>query len=131
MLDRHAVHEFFVSYGRALADGDLDGIAACYAYPAYVAGDAQSIAVAAPEDVIGAFAGAAERYRRSGVTRAVAETRGVEALTDSLISADVRWSYTDDRGTEARTESFRYLLRAGGGTVRICAVAATADAASR
>jgi|SRR5690625_2911257 len=126
MLDETEIQDFFTTYGRALAAGDLDGITACYSYPAYVAGDAQSIAIDAPNEVKHAFSGAAEQYRKRGLFAAVPEVRAGEALTDSLVWADVRWSYTDRDGAEQESSSFRYVLRVTAESVRICVVVAAA-----
>lgn len=125
MLDQDGLQDFLEAYSRELVGGDLDGVAARYSYPAYVAGDAQSIAVAAPEDVKGAFSGAAEQYRERGMVGALPEIRRTEELTERLVWADVRWSYRDARGEEVQAESYRYLLREAGNSCMICAVVAT------
>lgn len=127
MLDGTAIQDFFDVYGRALSEGDLDGIAACYSYPAYVAGDAQSMAIDAPNEVKDAFSGAAEQYHRQGLVRAVPQVRAAETLTDSLVWADVRWSYTDREGAEQDSSNFRYVLRVTAESVRICVVAAASS----
>ena len=54
---------FLDRYADALAAGDLPGIAACYAVPALVVGDAATIPVAEAAQVEAAFAGAADAYR--------------------------------------------------------------------
>ncbi|WP_461001738.1 hypothetical protein [Streptomonospora sediminis] len=124
MLDRTAIQEFFTVYGQTLSAGDLDGIVACYSYPAYVAGDAQSIAISAPSEVKEAFTGAAEEYNRRGITAAVPQVRDADALTESLVWADVLWSYTDGAGAERESDTFRYVLRVTAESVRICVVIA-------
>ena len=125
MLDQDGLQDFLEAYSRELVGGDLDGIAARYSYPAYVAGDEQSIPVAAPADVKAAFAGAAEQYRKRGMVGAVAEIRRTEELTSRLVWADVRWSYQDETGAEVQAESYRYLLREAGNSCQICVVVAT------
>ncbi|MUL42665.1 hypothetical protein FZ103_16055 [Streptomonospora sp. PA3] len=127
MLDQTAIQDFFDTYGRAVAGGDLDGIAACYSYPAHIAGDAQSIAVGAPNEVKDAFAGAAEQYHRRGLFDAVPRVRSADALTESLVWADVRWSYTDGNGAEQESSAFRYVLRVTAESVRICVVIAAEE----
>lgn len=125
MLDEDGLQDFLEAYSRELVGGDLDGIAARHSYPAYVAGDTQSIAVAAPADVKGAFAGAAEQYWERGIVGAVPEIRRTEELTARLVWADVRWSYRDADGVEVRAETYRYLLREAGNSCMICVVVAT------
>lgn len=128
MLDEDGLRDFLEAYSRELVAGDLDGIAARYSYPAYVAGDVESIAVASPEDVRAAFTGAAESYRKQGMVDASPEIRRVEELTGRLVWTDVRWSYRDARGEEVRAESYRYLLREAGNSCMICVVVATGEA---
>ncbi|MEU3016049.1 hypothetical protein ABZ635_01460 [Nocardiopsis sp. NPDC007018] len=122
MLDEDGLRDFLEGYGRELVGGDMEGVAARYGYPAYVAGDVESVAVASPGDVREAFAGAAERYRERGMVDAVPELRGMEELTERLVWAAVRWSYRDARGDEVLAEAHRYLLREAGNSCMICAV---------
>ncbi|WP_017587342.1 DUF6841 family protein [Nocardiopsis ganjiahuensis] len=124
MLDEDGLQAFLEAYSRELVGGDLDGIAARYSYPAYVAGDTQSIAVAAPADVKEAFTGAAEQYRERGLVGVVPEIRRTEELTARLVWADVRWSYRDADDAEVRAETYRYLLRETGNSCMICVVVA-------
>jgi ketosteroid isomerase-like protein len=57
------ISAFLDRYAEALAAGDLPGIAACYALPALVVGDASTIPVTEAAQVEAAFAGAADAYR--------------------------------------------------------------------
>jgi ketosteroid isomerase-like protein len=75
---------FLDRYANALAAGDLPGIAACYAVPALVVGDAATIPVTEAAQVEAAFAGAADAYRAQGL---------------------------DEAGVARRHSSYRYLLR--------------------
>jgi ketosteroid isomerase-like protein len=61
------VAAFLDRYANALVSGDLPGIAACYALPALVVGDAGAIPVSEPARVEAAFAGAADAYRAQGM----------------------------------------------------------------
>jgi len=102
---------FFVSYGDALAAGDLPTIAACYTVPALVLSDAGSIPVATRDEVEAAFQGAAEGYRAQGLVSARPAIVGFEAITERLMFADVQWDYLDEQGSSVRQEGYRYLLR--------------------
>ncbi len=102
---------FFDRYAKALAAGDLPGIAACYALPALVVGDAATIPVTEAAQVEAAFAGAADAYRAQGLVGIRPELRAVDPLTASLTLVDVRWAYLDAAGTTHRHTSYRYLLR--------------------
>ena len=64
---QHDVAAFLDRYADSLASGDLPGIAACYALPALVVGDAATIPVSAPAQVEAAFGGAADAYRAQGL----------------------------------------------------------------
>jgi hypothetical protein len=105
------VPAFFDRYGEALAGGDLPGIAACYAYPALVVGDAGTVPVAGPPEVEAAFSGAADAYRAQGLVGIQPELRGIDPLTATLTLVDVRWAYLDEAGDARRHSSYRYLLR--------------------
>jgi ketosteroid isomerase-like protein len=105
------VPAFLERYAEALAGGDLPGIAACYALPALVVGDAGSIPVAEPAQVEAAFAGAADAYRSQGLVGVRPEVRAVDPLTATLTLVDVRWAYLDEAGAARQHTSYRYLLR--------------------
>jgi ketosteroid isomerase-like protein len=105
------VGSFLDHYADALASGDLPGVAACYALPALVVGDAAGIPVSEPAEVEAAFAGAADAYRAQGLLGLRPELRAVDPLTGTLILVDVRWAYLDEAGRERQHTSYRYLLR--------------------
>lgn len=102
---------FFDRYADALAGGDLPGIAACYALPALVVGDAATIPVTEPGQVEAAFAGAADAYRAQGLVGIRPELGAVDPLTPALTLVDVRWAYLDEAGQARQHTSYRYLLR--------------------
>ena len=102
---------FLDRYADALAAGDLPGIAACYAVPALVVGDAATIPVAEAAQVEAAFAGAADAYRAQGLVGIRPELRAVDPLTATLTLVDVGWVYLDEAGTAGQHTSYRYLLR--------------------
>jgi ketosteroid isomerase-like protein len=105
------VAAFLDRYADALVRGDLPGIAACYAQPALVVGDAATIPISDPAQVEAAFGGAADAYRAQGLVDARPELRAVDPLTPALTLVDVRWAYLDGSGRERRHSSYRYLLR--------------------
>jgi ketosteroid isomerase-like protein len=123
---QHDVSAFLDRYADALSSGDLPGIAACYALPALVVGDAATIAVSEPAQVEAAFGGAADAYRAQGLVGLRPEVRAVDPLTGALTLVDVRWAYLDEAGTARRHTSYRYLLRrAEGGQLGIQVVVDT------
>ena len=105
------IEAFLDRYAKALAAGDLPGIAACYALPALVVGDGGAIPVAEAAQVEAAFAGAADAYRAQGLVGIRPELRAVDPLTATLTLVDVRWAYLDEAGTARQHTSYRYLLR--------------------
>jgi hypothetical protein len=105
------VSSFLDRYADALASGDLPGIAACYAVPALVVGDAAAIPVSEPAQVEAAFGGAAAAYRAQGLVGLRPEVRAVDRLTGALTLVDVRWAYLDEVGRERQHTAYRYLLR--------------------
>jgi ketosteroid isomerase-like protein len=108
---RQDVSAFLDRYADALASGDLPGIAACYALPGLVVGDAATIPVAEPAQIEAAFGGAADAYRSQGLVGLRPELRAVDPLTGALTLVDVRWAYLGEAGRERQHTSYRYLLR--------------------
>ena len=123
--DRARLAAFFVRYGEAVSIGELKSISACYAVPAIVISDAGAIPIATREEVEAAFDGAAERYRAQGMVAARPTVLKAEALTEKLVSADVRWDYVDEEGRSAQQNGYRYVLRLEDAGPRICALVAT------
>jgi ketosteroid isomerase-like protein len=105
------VSAFLDRYADALVSGDLPGIAACYALPALVVGDAATIPVADPAQVEAAFGGAADAYRAEGLVGLRPEVRAIDPLTGALTLVDLRWAYLDEAGRQRQHTSYRYLLR--------------------
>jgi len=108
--DEH-LRRFLVRYGEALSAGDLKAISSCYAVPSLVLSDEGSVPIASREEIEAAFDGAAERYRAQGLVAVRPTLLASEALSERLISADVRWDYLDERGRSAQQNSYRYVLR--------------------
>jgi Domain of unknown function (DUF4440) len=108
------IRAFFDRYAEVLVGGDLPGIAACYALPALVVGDAGTIPVTEAGQVEAAFAGAADGYRARGLVGARPQILAVDPLTVALTLVAVRWSYLDEAGREGDHTSYRYLLRRTG-----------------
>ncbi len=102
---------FFVRYGEALAAGDLQTIANCYALPGLVLSDVGSTTIADPEEIETAFRGTAQAYRAQGLVAARPTIVGSEAITEGLMFVSVRWDYLDEQGRSVHQDSYRYLLR--------------------
>ena len=111
---QHDVSAFLDRYADALAGGDLPAVAACYALPGLVVGDATAIPVSEPAQVEAAFAGAAEAYRAQGLVSLRPQLRAVDRLTDAFTLVDVGWAYLDEAGRDRQRSSYRYLLRRAG-----------------
>ena len=108
--DEH-LRRFLVRYGEALAVGDLKAISGCYAIPSLVLSDAGSVPIAAREEIEAAFDGAAERYREQGLVDIRPTLVASEAISERLLSVDVRWEYLDEQGRSAQQNGYRYVLR--------------------
>jgi hypothetical protein len=108
--DEH-LRRFLVRYGEALAVGDLKAISGCYAIPGLVLSDAGSVPIAARQEIEAAFDGAAERYRAQGLVGLRPTLVASEALSERLLSVDVRWEYLDEQGRSAQQNGYRYVLR--------------------
>jgi hypothetical protein len=108
--DEH-LQRFLVRYGDALSAGDLKAVSDCYAIPALVLSDAGSVPIAAREEIEAAFDGAAERYRAQGLVGLRPTLVASEALSERLLSVDVRWDYLDEQGRSTQQNGYRYVLR--------------------
>ncbi|QVQ50008.1 hypothetical protein J4H86_13595 [Spiractinospora alimapuensis] len=125
MGEHDGLRGFFDDYGGALATGDINRLADCYAYPTFALGDDQSLAMSDRDAATTAFSGATEHFGGPGMAVAAPTLTAVEELTPTLTSVDVRWSYSDAGGTERGGESYRYVVRATAGRHAICAVIPT------
>ena len=105
------LRRFFVRYGEALAAGDLKVISGCYALPALVLSDEGSVPISARQEIEVAFDGAAERYREQELVDLRPTLVASEALSERLLSVDVRWEYLDEQGRSAQQNGYRYVLR--------------------
>jgi hypothetical protein len=105
------LRRFLVRYGEALSTGDLKAISACYAVPSLVLSDEGSVPIASREEIEAAFDGAAERYRAQGLVAVRPILVASEALSERLVSVDVRWDYLDEEGRSAQRNDYRYVLR--------------------
>jgi hypothetical protein len=108
--DEH-LRRFLVSYGEALSAGDLKAISGCYIVPSLVLSDEGSVPIASREEIEAAFDGAAQRYRAQGLVAVRPTLLASEALTERLVSVDVRWDYLDEEGRSGQQNGFRYVLR--------------------
>lgn len=73
--------------------------------------DEGSVPIASREEIEAAFDGAAERYRAQGLVALRPTLLASEALTQRLVSVDVRWDYLDEQGRSAQHNGYRYVLR--------------------
>jgi hypothetical protein len=105
------LRRFLVRYGEALAAGDLKVISGCYAVPALVLSDEGSVPISARQEIEVAFDGAAERYREQGLVDIRPTLVASEAISERLLSVDVRWEYLDEQGRSAQQNGYRYVLR--------------------
>jgi hypothetical protein len=102
---------FLVRYEEALSAGNLKAICGCYAVPSLVLSGTGSVPIAAREEIEAAFDGAAERYRVQGFVAVRPTLVASEALSERLVSVDVRWDYLDEQGRSAQQNAYRYVLR--------------------
>ncbi len=108
--DEH-LRRFLVRYGEALSAGDLKAISGCYAVPSLVLSDTGSVPITAREEIEAAFDGAAERYRAQGLVAVRPTLVASEALSERVVSVEVRWDYLDEQGRSPQQNGNRYVLR--------------------
>lgn len=117
------LESFFKRYGEALAIGDLETVADSYACPSLVLGGPEIILVSTRDDVISAFAGAAESHRRDGFTRADASVTVIDDGAADVSWVAVDWVYSSDDGSKTQNDAYRYLVRRAGGSYSVAALA--------
>ena len=83
------IEQFFERYGRALSEGDLAGIAACYMVPGLVLGSGASIPISDLAEVVTSY-----------------------SLSSEVWLAEVNWGYLSTAGESLHQEHYHYLLRA-------------------
>lgn len=105
------VVSFFTRYAAALDADDLPAVAATYAEPTFVVTDDAGIVVSRHAEVVTFFRGVLAEHRERGLVAAHPTVERVEALTERLLDAVVRWSYADADGRVAFVDKYRYLLR--------------------
>jgi hypothetical protein len=111
--------DFFGRYGVALTEGDIAGIAACYALPGMVVSDTYSFTFTTPTAVALSFLGAAPAYRDQQIVAAHAQIRDVQRLSRALALVAVQWEYLDSCGRAVPGEGYRYVIRTDAGGPRI------------
>ena len=125
------IRRFYEHYGQTLTSGKPETISACYLAPALVVGDHGTTPIADIAEVAAFFEGSAERYAAEGLVGAVPTVVNTEQLTDTLVSVDVHWDYTDGDGVSQSEDGYRYLLRQTFDGLRIQVVIATPERLKR
>jgi hypothetical protein len=123
------VQTFLTTFGVAVSTGDLDAIAAAYAFPALAVGPAAAEVVADPDAVRDTARETVQGYRERGLVAAAARVESVEEVGDALVWVRVRWSYRDEWAAEQESRTVRYLLRRARDAFEVC-VEVVEDAAA-
>lgn len=122
--DDDAVRAMLQRLARAVVSGDGRGAAACWEVPALVVAAEGNRAVSSLAEVEAFFGGAREQYNRQGIADTRPEVECIEWHTAQLASVTVRWPWLDAQGRDTgRSEASVYLVRAAGGTAKICVAA--------
>ena len=108
-----AIHAFLEHYGRALSEGDLAAIVACWDVPALVLSDQGVQAVSAGAEVEAFFGGAVEWYRSQGMVATRPEDVRIEPLGQRVAAVDVTWSAQNAAGETVSRERSHYIVRLG------------------
>ena len=109
--------------GKAVSDGDLKTVAACYGYPALFLSDELVILLENAEQVKESFGEGRKRYIDQGILTTRPELLNYDQISDGIVSVDVRWPGFDSEGNENYTESSHYLIHNEGGQPLIRAAA--------
>ena len=113
MPDRAAAEAFIDAYRRTFETFDVAAIAACYAYPVQVVGEADGVSVTSipsaegwvpqVERIVGA-------YRLLGVARATVARLDVDEVTPGIAHATVTWSLQTAAGDPVYDFTGSYTL---------------------
>jgi hypothetical protein len=107
------IQVFLERYGRALSDGDLPGISACWEVPALVLSDQGVVGVSAAAEIEEFFGQAVAWYRSQGLVSTRPLIERLEPMGEKVASVDVRWSALDAAGEERSSERSRYITLLG------------------
>jgi len=111
-LDMISIETFMQHYGKALVTGDASEISACFAIPALVLHDGGANAVRNRNEMVAAFRGIAEGYRRQGLSQMLATVNRAAVISAELTEIDVTWAgIRVDGSATGHREQYRYLLR--------------------
>lgn len=108
-----AIRGYLERYGRALSEGDLAAIAACWDVPAFVLSDQGVQPVSAAAEIEAFFGGAVEYYRSQGLVATRPEEVRIQPLGQRVAAVDVVWSAQNAAGETVSTERAHYIVRLG------------------
>ena len=122
-LQKAAVIEMLERLGEAVSDGNLAGISTSYGYPALFLSDEQVVLLESAGQVEEVFAANRTWYLSKGIQTAKPELLRLDAISDKLVSVDVRWPGFDKDGKENYSETSHYLIHFDGAVPLIRAAA--------
>jgi hypothetical protein len=112
-MNEDQIRRFLERYGQALSIGDVAEITGCWEIPALTLADAGAVPVSDSSEIARYFERAVGEYHSQGLMTTQPQLEKVQALTDQLVSVDVRWSSFDMAGVERSSERSHYILRRG------------------
>lgn len=118
-IERNAIVEMLEKLGKAVSSGDLKGVSACYAFPAFFLIEGDATVFEEPEEFKKLFAQGREWYVSQGIIETRPEILKVDSMTEKLASVDVRWPGFDADGAEVYSETSHYILQTADGEPRI------------
>jgi ketosteroid isomerase-like protein len=111
MITQEQISRLLEELGQALSRGDAKSVAEAWHVPALVLSDEGAIAVEGYPQIEAFFEKAIQYYRQGGIITAKAELGQVQALSENLVTADVRWLGFDEQGREKSSERSHYILQ--------------------
>lgn len=105
---------FLQAFADALAEGDVEAIAAHWEMPAMVIADEFVLGFDTRGDLSKLFQDAREHYASIGVTNTRPKIVRLDEITDRVVVARTRWSWINDDGHEMGAENSTYTLRRDG-----------------
>lgn len=110
MAHEEELQALFEELGQALADGDAQRVAECWAVPGLFLSDVVAAPIESHAQLRGIFESAIALYRSKGITATSPEIVALHGSTERLVAVDVRWPYLDPAGRRVGEEVSSYVV---------------------
>lgn len=128
---RKGIVDFFDDYAAALADGDIDGAAGCFALPLMVVRSGATTFIEDEAALEASVRTLLDDWRTHGVVRGVPTIASIQPLPDDAARVVVDWSRDDADGNPVLRFALTYTLTEEDGDWSIVLMDTTDEARAR